>query len=716
MLLLSSLHARALEWPQEVSAAEGTIIVYQPQPEAFKGNQLSGRAAMALVPKSGGEQIFGTFWFTARVDSDTDDDNALVRDLRVTQVRWPESRDAGEQRFTAIVEAAIPEAGFVISRERLAASLATAELETRSLEKLNNDPPQILFREQLAVLLSYDGKPRYADIENSNYQRVVNAPIAVVRAGNGKHYVTNGKLWYQADSAMGPWTATSSPPADLVKAMPAPEGDLPNWPTPPEIVVATEPTELIVTDGAPEWTPLAGGEVLYVTNTESPWLRNLSTGNMYLLLSGRWFRAKNTSGPWTFVPADELPAAFADIPPASDIGGLRTSVAGTPEAEDAVLDAQIPQTAAISRDTTLQVAYEGTPRFEDIPGTSVAYAVNTGTQVLRVDGKYYAVDNGVWFTAARATGPWAVADSIPSDEIKKIPPSSPVYNTTYVNVYESTPEIVYVGYTPGYLWSFPYYGVPVYGSGWYYRPYPGPWYYPRPPTWGFNVGYNPWTGWSFGLSWSSGFFNFGVSWGGGYYHGHHHGWYGGGGYRGPVVINTGYINIGNNINVGNRVDFGDRINRNDIDLNRDGQRRDNLYNRAENRDRKADPSLVKRDLKRATSNSKLKNNVYADRDGRVLKHEDNQWQSRDKGGWKQDPELNRPATREATRPARQDLPKPATRDIPKPSNRDLQKPASRPTTHDRHRDLDRAQRARNHGAMQERNRPRPQRQSRNLRR
>ena len=38
-----------------------------------------------------------------------------------------------------------------------------------------------------------------------------------------------------------------------------------------------------------------------------------------------------------------------------------------------------------------------------------------------------------------------------------------MYNTTHVHIYEATPEVVYVGYTPGYLWSFPYYGVPVYG-------------------------------------------------------------------------------------------------------------------------------------------------------------------------------------------------------------------------------------------------------------
>ena len=89
---------------------------------------------------------------------------------------------------------------------------------------------------------------------------------------------------------------------------------------------------------------------------------------------------------------------------------------------------------------------------------------------VQITGCYYAVDNGVWFTSAKATGPWAVADSIPKDEIAKIPPSSPVYNTTYVNVYESTPEVVYTGYTPGYLWSYPYYGVPVYGTHQYTRP------------------------------------------------------------------------------------------------------------------------------------------------------------------------------------------------------------------------------------------------------
>ncbi|MBS3823636.1 MAG: carbohydrate-binding family V/XII, partial [Wenzhouxiangellaceae bacterium] len=543
----------AIDWPQEIAAEEGTIVVYQPQPEALEGNTLRGRAAMALELTGRDDPIFGAFWFESAIDTDRADGTALIRSVRVTDVRWPASRDADEQRFTAVVEAAVPTAGFRISLDALTASLKTAETEQTSIENLKNDPPVIVFREELAVLLLYDGEPRYSDIENSPYERVLNAPMAVVRKKRSRdHWLSSGKFWYAAKDPMGPWKPTDSPPRDLVQAMQGAETDEPQPDTPPAIVTAREPTELIVTDGKPDWQSLPGNELLYVQNTQSPWLRELSTNNMYLLLSGRWFRSKSQGGPWTFVRSDELPSSFREIPPASDIGGLRTAVAGTIEAEEAVLDQYIPQTAAIQRDeASLTVEYDGKPQFKAISGTDVSYAVNTGAQVLQIKGRYYAVDAGVWFTSTSANGPWAVADSVPREEIDRIPPSSPVYNTTNVYIYDSTPDVVYTGYRPGYMWSFPYYGVPVYGTGWYYPPYYGRWYYPRPPTWGFNVGYNPWTGWNFGMSWSNGFFRFGMSWGGGYGGSYRpwgccNGWYGGG-HRGPIIINnTGNINIGNN--------------------------------------------------------------------------------------------------------------------------------------------------------------------------
>lgn len=620
----------AIEWPQKVHTTEGTLIVYQPQPEKLIGNALTARAAMSFTQNK--EPIFGVFWFTAKIDTDRENDSVTVRDMSVIDVRWPESKDAGEQTFTTVVNQAIKNSQFNTSLSQLTASLENAEVAEQSLAQLKTDPPIIIFKDKIAVLLSFDGEPKFSAIKDTHYERALNTAMTVIKDTKNKSlYLTDGHFWYQAKQAKGPYKYTHSVPADLANMLPK-NTSTSSLSSPPEIVVATKPTELVVTDGEAKWKSLSGGELMYVFNTETPWLREMQTNNMYVLLSGRWFRAKQHTGPWTFVRADELPQSFANIPPESDLGGLRDSVAGTEEANEAVLDAKVPQTAAISRkDARLTVYYDGKPKFERIPGTNVSYAINTDAQVLQIKGKYYAVDNAVWFKADSAQGPWLVADSIPKNEIAKIPPSSPVYNLTYVEIYESTPDVVYTGYYPGYVWSYPYYGAPVYGTGWYYPPYwGGGYYYPRPSTWGFNIGYNNWTGWSFGVSWSNGFLSLGMNWGLGWpthYRPYHccNGWYGGG-YRGPVVINTGDINIGNSVNIGNKL--------NNLNNKRPLH---NIYKRSQIKTRLASKTQVKRDLKTAISQRDKANNIFADRNGNVLKHDDGKWQQRVSDKWQDVP-------------------------------------------------------------------------------
>ena len=704
LMLLGLFNANAIEWPQEVTAKEGNIVVYQPQPESLDGNILQGRAAMSLELIDRDEPIFGAFWFSARID--TSAENATVRDVKVTQVRWPESTKADEQRFTEVVEKSIGTSSFTISMERLSASLANAKQEKQSLENIKNDAPNIIFRQQLTVLLSYDGSPQFREIENIPYERALNTPFAVARNKQTKKmYLSSGTFWYTADNPMGPWQVTEYPPEDLVKMLPKPEDAVAkSSATAPAVIAVKTPTELVATDGKPKWKSLTEGKLLYVSNTETAWIREVSSGDMYLLLSGRWFQAKKEAGPWAFVRADKLPVSFNDIPPESDIGGLRVSVAGTTEADQAMLDAQIPQTAAIKRsEAKLTVEYDGEPKFDAIPGTKVAYAVNTATQVLKINGQFYAVDNAVWFVAPAAKGPWKVADNVPTDEIAKIPPSSPVYNTTYVEIYDSTPEVVYVGYTPGYMWSYPYYGVPVYGTGWYYPPYWGRYYYPRPPTWGLHVGYNPWTGWNVGVSWSNGFFSVGVGWSAGwgnhYYPGRCCGGYYGGGYRRPVVINTGDINIGNSVSIGNRTNISNKVARNNnISGNRVGK--NNLYNRPENRVRNADASKINSNFKQATHNKNRANNVFADKNGNVARDLNGEWQSRDKGNW-----TPAPATRERVETGlnNRDISQPVT--LPSRPNTELNRPNNmNRQMNNRNFDresLNRSRNARQHGMARE---------------
>jgi hypothetical protein len=124
------------------------------------------------------------------------------------------------------------------------------------------------------------------------------------------------------------------------------------------------------------------------------------------------------------------------------------------------------------------------------------YAKNTATPVVHSGSNYWAVENGVWFTSPTPRGPWVVASSVPK-EIYTIPPSSPVYPVTYVYVYRSSPEYVYVGYTPGYMGSYvaPS-GMVVYGTGYYYEPWVGSYWYGYPYTYGFGFAWG-WGGWGY---------------------------------------------------------------------------------------------------------------------------------------------------------------------------------------------------------------------------
>jgi hypothetical protein len=134
----------------------------------------------------------------------------------------------------------------------------------------------------------------------------------------------------------------------------------------------------------------------------------------------------------------------------------------------------------------------------------VRRAVNTPDAVIVCGGRYYCCDEAVWFVSGAPDGPWAVCVDVPA-AIYTIPPSCPLYNVTYVRVYDYTPTLVYTGYLPGYTCSYVYGGTVVYGTGYYYRPWYRRHYYPRYATWGWGVTWNPYSGWGF---------SFGVRYGG----------------------------------------------------------------------------------------------------------------------------------------------------------------------------------------------------------
>ena len=521
-------------WPRDLNFERGVITIYQPQIESFVKNKIEARAAIAIKVDDKAP-VFGAMWFSSRAVTDRDERIVVFDNLLVETLKFPEEDEDKIEQIREGMTKKMNGLNLYMSLDRFSASIEHLEDYGDEQAEYNNEAPDIYFEQDPAVLVFIDGDPILKEIENSKIQYVLNTPFfLVLDPGSKQYYLKGGTWWYSSREIETGWKSINKPPKEVNQlAEEAFQGDsndldslTADLDAPPKIIVSTKPAELIQTEGDPKFEPVNGTDLLFLSNSESDIIMDIQSQQYYILISGRWYTSKQLeNGTWEYIRPDKLPEDFEKIPDESDISNVRYSVPGTQESKDALLENSVPQTAEIDRSTaTTEVQYDGNPKFTKIESTSVSYAENADKTVLLIDGKYYVVDDAVWFVSSKATGPWEVCVEVP-DEVQEIPPESPVYNVKYVYVYDYTPTVVYVGYTPGYYGSYVHYGTVIYGTGYWYRPWYHTYYYPRPVTWGFGIHYNPWTGWGFSFGVSYGWITFG-------WHSYPRGWWG------PVVIVT----------------------------------------------------------------------------------------------------------------------------------------------------------------------------------
>lgn len=528
-----------LQWPREIETKDYLVTVYQPQPESIENNIIEGRMAISVKPGEK-EMLFCAAWFRASMDTDLEKRTAVLDRLKITKVHFPNEDDKGKiEKLSRLLETELSAWKMVMSLDRLTASLGDIEGLKRGSSSLKNSPPDIYFRQEPTILITIDGDPVIKDSPDSRLSYVANTPFFIVSMKSGPPFYLKGSSnWYESMDVIKGWKETKNIPDEVAKFAeeytPEKTEDTKTEEVKgiPGLLVVTKPSELLITDGKPDYQSIEGSALLYVQNSESDIIMDVDTQYHYVLLAGRWFRSKTLKdGEWGFIEPADLPEEFSNIPEQSPMSTVRSSVPGTSEAEDALLEQSIPQTATINRKTaTVKVEYDGKPEFKKVNGTGVSYAVNTDKTVLQIKAKYYCVDDGIWFVSDSASGPWIVSDVRPK-EVDDLPPSCPVYNTKYVYIYDSTPEVVYVGYYPGYCHSYVYGGVVVYGTGYWYSPWYHHYYYPRPYTWGFGVHWSSRYGWGFSYGYSRGWIGWGFHpysrpyWGPrGYNHGYRHGY------------------------------------------------------------------------------------------------------------------------------------------------------------------------------------------------
>jgi hypothetical protein len=497
-------------WPRAYTTASGAALaIYQPQIASWLDQKhVVLYSAVSYTPKGATKAALGT----VKVESDTSVamDARLVSfsEFKIAEPNFPTLERDQLRTAVAEIEASVPLDQRVIALDRVLANLDTSGIFPKNVDGVKADPPPIFFSKTPALLVNIDGDPIWAPIAQNDLTSAVNTNWDLFEHTPTKtYYLRNDRVWLKATDVKGPWKPAGPLPASFT-TLPADD----NWKDVkaslpgttisasqvPKVFVSVKPAELILLRGAPSYQPVPGTQLLWVSNTDSDVFRTGVDGAVYFLVAGRWFEAPDFAGPWTFATPN-LPSDFKKIPLGHERSRVLASVPGTTQAAEAILLAQIPQTASVSK--TLKapdVAYQGgQPEFQPIEQTTAQRAVNTDKDILKVGDLYYMCFQGVWFMSTTPTGPWQVTGDVPKP-IYEIPVSSPSYPVTYVTVEQSSNDAVVFATAAAFTGVMVAWGCVVWGTGYYYPPYVWhgayPIYYPHYPTYGFGAAYNPWTG------------------------------------------------------------------------------------------------------------------------------------------------------------------------------------------------------------------------------
>ena len=496
-------------WPRAFSTAAGaTVILYQPQVASWKDQKrVVLDLAVSYTAKGATKPAMGTIRIEANTRVAIEDRLVSFDDLTITSSNFTTLKPEETKRVVDDIKTQLPSEQRVIALDRVLAYIDKSQIIPKNIDGLKADPPVVFYSTTPAVIVNIDGDPVWSPIKDNDLKFAVNTNWDLFQhTPSNTLYLRNDKSWYQATALAGPWKAVDKLPESFAK-LPADDNfkdvkaAVPAAPVAkmPHVFVSTKPAELILLTGAPAYLAVTGTKLLWVSNTDSDVFRLGKDGPIYFLVSGRWFSAPDFKGPWTFA-TQTLPPDFQKIPVEHARSRVLASVPGTQQAAEAVLLAQVPETATVDKKTVKapDVAFQGDPQFQPIEKTTVQRAVNTDKDIIKVGNAFYMCYEGVWFVASSPGGPWTVTGQVPS-QIYEIPPSSPSYNVTQVTVVEDNSDAAVYATTAAFAGMMVAWGCVVWGTGYYYPPYIGyggyyPAYFPYYPTYGYHASYNPWTG------------------------------------------------------------------------------------------------------------------------------------------------------------------------------------------------------------------------------
>ena len=308
-------------WPRKATRGNETISMYQPQVESWKGDEVHAYAAIAVTSTANKTTKYGVLWFTARTEVDKVNRQVTLDDFQITRVKFP-TMEAREAEYKTFLQAKLPKKAKVIALDRMEAALAVSDSEQAGVEALpvNNDPPKVIFTTKPALLVLIDGPAKFRDVGGTKLKLMLNTQATILLdTEKNEYYLNVMDGWLRAaDLVSGAWSYVAKIPDDMKEitkgiqerqqakkeegTKPPSLKDAEKESKIPVIYVSMGPSELLVTEGPPEFELIPDTGLEYVKNTSASIFRDKTSLDYYILLAGRWFRSKSLeTGPWEFV-------------------------------------------------------------------------------------------------------------------------------------------------------------------------------------------------------------------------------------------------------------------------------------------------------------------------------------------------------------------------------------------------------------------------------
>ena len=304
-------------WPKEIKTDKATIIMYQPQSDSMKGDHLYSRAAFSITTPKVTTPIFGAIWTDAMFSTDREKGTCTIYNVKILNGRFPgidTIDEAKVQELKQIIEEEASGWQIQFSIDELKATLAANQTAVSKSANFKNDSPEIIFVRESSVLLLFDGDPVYKEIENAGLKRAINTPYLVLQDLKDKnYYLYGGDYWYKStDPVKAAWINVANPSTSVEQYFNAmkKEMEISDNPDPsatkkqtesqkatvPKIVARTKPAELIQSKGEPQYAPIQGTQLLFMTNTDNNIFMTIDKNQYFVLLSGRWYRSTALAG------------------------------------------------------------------------------------------------------------------------------------------------------------------------------------------------------------------------------------------------------------------------------------------------------------------------------------------------------------------------------------------------------------------------------------